>query len=134
MGLCFLWNIKFFHRHQTPRTANETEKNIFLLQRESLEEALRQLYVLDALDIDGKITEIGKQMAALPLDPSLSRTLLAARTLGCLPDALTIAGMLSSEATFSGHRFAASALHCGILHLCRGPVPCFSRMNNLRDL
>jgi ATP-dependent RNA helicase DHX8/PRP22 len=48
----------------------------------SLCEALRQLYVLDALDIDGGITPTGKAMAALPLEPALARALLEAHKLG----------------------------------------------------
>lgn len=48
----------------------------------SLCEALRQLYVLDALDVDGAITAIGRAMAALPLEPALARALLEAHKLG----------------------------------------------------
>lgn len=48
----------------------------------SLCEALRQLYVLDALDIDGNITQLGRTMANLPLEPALARALLEAHTLG----------------------------------------------------
>ena len=43
-----------------------------------LEDALRQLFVLDAIDKDGHITSLGKKMAKFPLDPSLSRALIAA--------------------------------------------------------
>lgn len=43
-----------------------------------LEDALRQLFVLDAIDEDGHITPLGKKMAKFPLDPSLSRALVAA--------------------------------------------------------
>ncbi|CAM6127163.1 unnamed protein product [Calypogeia fissa] len=39
-------------------------------------------------------------MAALPLDPSLARALLAAEELGCLDQALTMAAMLSYESIF----------------------------------
>lgn len=69
------------------------------MQREGLEDALRQLYVLDAIDIDGKITAIGRKMAALPLDPSLGRALLAAQELGCLPEMMTVAAMVSPESS-----------------------------------
>lgn len=48
----------------------------------SLCEALRQLYVLDALDVDGGITPTGRAMAALPLEPALARALLEAHKLG----------------------------------------------------
>lgn len=73
-------------------------------QSEALEDALRQLFILDALDRDGHITDLGKRMAALPLEPSLARSLVAAADHDCLPDALTIAAMLSAETIFSGNR------------------------------
>ncbi|KAI3426778.1 RNA helicase [Psidium guajava] len=63
----------------------------------SLEDALKQLYLIDAIDEDGSITSIGRTMAELPLEPSLSRTLMEANEYGCLPQALTIAAMLSAE-------------------------------------
>ena len=66
-------------------------------QRENLIDALRQLYVLDAIDSDGKITSIGREMAVLPLDPSLARALLAAKELNCLDEMLSVASMLSPE-------------------------------------
>lgn len=67
--------------------------------RESLEDALRQLYLIDAIDENGQITHIGRTMAELPLEPSLSRTLIEANELGCLSQALTVAAMLSAEIT-----------------------------------
>ena len=74
-------------------------------QSEALEDALRQLFVLDALDRDGHITGLGKRMAALPLEPSLARSLVAAADHDCLPDALTVAAMLSADTIFSGNRY-----------------------------
>lgn len=68
-----------------------------LVQRAALEDALRQLHVLDALDVDGRVTPTGKAMAALPLEPSLARALLAAREFGCLEEMLSVAGLLSVE-------------------------------------
>ncbi|KAF9599639.1 hypothetical protein IFM89_001585 [Coptis chinensis] len=65
--------------------------------RESLEDALRQLYLIDAIDENGSITLVGRAMADLPLEPSLSRTLLEANEYGCLSQALTVAAMLSAE-------------------------------------
>ena len=76
------------------------------LQRGALEDALRQLYLLDALDSDGRVTALGRAMCALPLEPSLARSLLAAVDLDCLPDALTVAAMLSAESVFAGNRCA----------------------------
>ncbi|KAJ4960743.1 hypothetical protein NE237_020653 [Protea cynaroides] len=67
--------------------------------RESLEDALKQLYLVDAIDENGSITDIGRTMAELPLEPSLSRTLMEANEFGCLSQALTVAAMLSAETT-----------------------------------
>ncbi|XP_020588625.1 probable pre-mRNA-splicing factor ATP-dependent RNA helicase DEAH4 isoform X2 [Phalaenopsis equestris] len=67
--------------------------------RESLADALRQLYLIDAIDEDGMITHVGRTMAELPLEPSLSRTLIEANELGCLSQALTVVAMLSAEIT-----------------------------------
>ncbi|MBA0648802.1 hypothetical protein Goklo_016447, partial [Gossypium klotzschianum] len=85
---------------------------------ESLEDALKQLYLIDAIDENGSITSIGRTMAVvvmismdvapktgtlvdmnlkLPLEPSLSRTLIEANEYGCLSQALTVAAMLSAE-------------------------------------
>ena len=75
-----------------------------MVQRSSLEDALRQLFVLEALDEDGHITHIGRQIVGLPLDPALARSLLAAAELSCVPDMLSIAAMLSAESIFTGGR------------------------------
>lgn len=69
-----------------------------------MEDALRQLYVLDCLDEDGGITPLGERMARLPLDPSLARVLAAAAELGCLDEALSVCAMLSSDSVFAGNR------------------------------
>ncbi|KAK3119988.1 hypothetical protein QOZ80_9AG0679070 [Eleusine coracana subsp. coracana] len=72
--------------------------------RESLEDALRQLYLIDAIDENGQITDVGRMMAELPLEPSLSRTLIEANELGCLSQALTVAAVLSAEITLRATR------------------------------
>ena len=78
-----------------------------IVQRSSLEDALRQLFVLEALDEDGHITDIGRRIVGLPLDPALARSLLAAADLACVPDMLSIAAMLSAESIFTGGRCGA---------------------------
>nr|GEZ23481.1 probable pre-mRNA-splicing factor ATP-dependent RNA helicase DEAH4 [Tanacetum cinerariifolium] len=66
---------------------------------ESLQDALKQLFLIDAIDANGTITSIGKIMAELPLEPLLARTLIVANKNDCLPQALTVASMLSVEGT-----------------------------------
>ncbi len=46
--------------------------------RDGLAEALRSLHALGALDARGGLTALGRDMAQLPLDPSLARMLLHA--------------------------------------------------------
>jgi len=66
----------------------------------ALVDALRQLFVLDAIDADGRITTLGRAMAALPLDPPLARATLAARDAGCLREMAGLVGLLSAERVF----------------------------------
>ncbi|KAI3910941.1 hypothetical protein MKW98_022628 [Papaver atlanticum] len=65
--------------------------------RDSLEDALKQLYLIGAVDESGAITQIGRTMSELPLEPALSRTLIEANEYGCLSQALTVVAMLSAE-------------------------------------
>nr|GEV41400.1 probable pre-mRNA-splicing factor ATP-dependent RNA helicase DEAH4 isoform X2 [Tanacetum cinerariifolium] len=71
---------------------------------ESLQDAIKQLFLIDAIDANGTITIIGKTMAELPLEPSLARTLIEPNKNNCLPQALTVAAMLSVEGTLLPRR------------------------------
>eukprot|EP01043_Picozoa_sp_COSAG02_P019906 COSAG02_NODE_970_length_15551_cov_4.985698_16_plen_835_part_01 len=63
-----------------------------------LVEACKQLYLLGALDSDGEITALGRQMAKIPVEPALARVLLAAAAAGdILEDVVTVVAMLGSE-------------------------------------
>lgn len=70
--------------------------------REALEKALLQLFNLHALDESGRISEIGRQIAKLPLTAPLGRVLLAAAENGssCLEDVIDIISCLSVENIF----------------------------------
>ena len=97
----------------------------FLLQREALENALKQLWVLDALDIDGGITPLGRQMVSLPLEPSLARALIAATQLGCLSQATTVAAMLSAESIFQGNRSGHACTTVNALSMYSSLLSCY---------
>jgi len=43
--------------------------------------ALEQLFILKALDNQGKITELGKKMAEFPLEPAYARVLIASQVI-----------------------------------------------------
>lgn len=70
--------------------------------RDSLEKALLQLFNIQALQETGKISDIGLQIAKLPLTPPLGRVLLAAAEHGqnCLLDVIDIISSLSVENIF----------------------------------
>jgi ATP-dependent helicase HrpA len=58
----------------------------------------QQLLVeLGALDDNGRLTGIGKQLAHLPVDPRIGRMLIAARDKACLHEVLVIAAALTSQ-------------------------------------
>lgn len=63
-------------------------------------DALKQLFILDALDEGGNATPLGKLMSAFPLEPKLSRALIEAIVLGCGRDMVKIVSMLSVEHIF----------------------------------
>ncbi|KAM3911595.1 pre-mRNA-splicing factor ATP-dependent RNA helicase DHX16 isoform 1-T2 [Leptodactylus fuscus] len=62
---------------------------------ETLVLALEQLYALGALNHLGELTKLGRRMAELPVDPMLSKMILASEKYGCAEQILTIAAMLS---------------------------------------
>ena len=53
------------------------------------------LQELNAVDEDRALTEVGRELARLPLDPRITRMLVAARAEGCLEQVLIIAAALS---------------------------------------
>lgn len=70
--------------------------------REGLEKALIQLFQLQALKESGEITNIGLQMAKLPLSVSLARVLLAAKEpeMNCDSEVIDIISCLNVENIF----------------------------------
>lgn len=70
--------------------------------REALEKALLQLYQLGALTESGAISEIGQQMAKLPLTVSLGRVLIASAEpdFDCVSEVIDIISCLSVENIF----------------------------------
>ncbi|XP_069054383.1 pre-mRNA-splicing factor ATP-dependent RNA helicase DHX16 isoform X2 [Lepisosteus oculatus] len=62
---------------------------------ETLVLALEQLYALGALNHRGELTKLGRRMAELPVDPMLSKMILASEQYKCSEEILAIAAMLS---------------------------------------
>uniref|UniRef100_A0A8C0FQR5 Helicase-associated domain-containing protein n=1 Tax=Bubo bubo TaxID=30461 RepID=A0A8C0FQR5_BUBBB len=77
---------------------------------ESLMQALEDLDYLAALDNDGNLSEFGIIMSEFPLDPQLSKSILASCEFECVDEMLTIAAMLLAPK----------------LRLCFKPKYCFS--------
>ncbi|XP_049934854.1 pre-mRNA-splicing factor ATP-dependent RNA helicase DEAH1-like isoform X2 [Nymphaea colorata] len=62
---------------------------------EALVKALEQLFALDALNSRGELTKTGSRMAELPLDPMLSKMIVASDKYKCSEEIISIAAMLS---------------------------------------
>jgi pre-mRNA-splicing factor ATP-dependent RNA helicase DHX16 len=62
---------------------------------ETLLRALEQLYALGALNDRGELTKLGRRMAEFPLDPMLSKMLVASDKYLCSEEIVTICAMLS---------------------------------------
>ena len=64
-------------------------------ETESLQEDALCRYALGALNSAGELTKLGRRMAEFPLDPQLSKALLASEDLRCSEEMVTIAAMVS---------------------------------------
>lgn len=62
--------------------------------------ALEELYALSALDDEGLLTRLGRKMADFPMEPALSKVLLASVEMGCSDEMLSIVAMLCVQSVF----------------------------------
>ncbi|XP_055388547.1 LOW QUALITY PROTEIN: probable pre-mRNA-splicing factor ATP-dependent RNA helicase mog-1 [Condylostylus longicornis] len=67
----------------------------------SLEKGLQLLTTIGAIDRSGDMTEFGKKIAALPVDPEFGKFLLDSYEFGCTAEVLTIVSILNSDPIFS---------------------------------
>ncbi|KAM5582342.1 putative pre-mRNA-splicing factor ATP-dependent RNA helicase DEAH5 [Rosa sericea] len=67
---------------------------------QALISAMEQLYSLGALDEEGFLTRLGRKMSEFPLDPPLSKMLLASVDLRCSDEILTIIAMIQTGNVF----------------------------------
>lgn len=65
-----------------------------------LRNSLIQLYLLGALNKEQELTNHGKLMADIPLEPNLSNLLIKSLEFNCLNEVLTLVSILSSESIF----------------------------------
>ncbi|CAK5284405.1 unnamed protein product, partial [Mycena citricolor] len=64
---------------------------------ETLMRALELLYALGALNDRGELTKLGRRMAEFPVDPMLSKAIIASEQYVCTDEVLTIISMLSES-------------------------------------
>jgi len=67
---------------------------------QTLVTALEALYGLAALDDEGLLTRLGRQMAEFPLEPPLSKMLITSVDLDCAEELLSVVAMLSVDEIF----------------------------------
>ncbi|KAI3464059.1 hypothetical protein Pfo_020722 [Paulownia fortunei] len=106
-GKCYrLYTESAFHNEMPPTTIPEIQSinlgmtTLNLKAMGALISAMAQLYSLGALDEEGLLTKLGRKMAEFPLDPPLSKMLLASVDLGCSDEILTIIPMIQTGNIF----------------------------------
>jgi ATP-dependent helicase HrpA len=63
--------------------------------RRSVRDGVQLLQELGAFDVPGEITDLGRRLARLPVDPRLGRMILAAGAEGCVREVLVLAAALT---------------------------------------
>jgi ATP-dependent RNA helicase DHX8/PRP22 len=76
---------------------------------QTLVSALEMLFNLGALDEEGLLTRLGRKMAEFPLEPPMSKMLIASVDLACSEEILTIVAMLSAQNIFYRPKEKAAA-------------------------
>ncbi|KAF8333508.1 mRNA splicing factor RNA helicase [Cantharellus anzutake] len=66
---------------------------------ETLMRALELLYALGALNDRGELTKLGRRMAEFPVDPMLSKAIIASEDYHCTDEVLSIVSMLSESSS-----------------------------------
>ncbi len=63
----------------------------------AIQDGYKTLFELGALDSNNELTEIGRKLSRLPVDPRIGRMILAAENEGCLREMLIIASVLEIQ-------------------------------------
>jgi len=76
-------------------------------KRENVIRSLESLYLLGALDVNGKPTSLGKQMSLLPLAPELGKVLLFSSSgeVNCVAEVIDIIACMSASTASSNAIF-----------------------------
>jgi pre-mRNA-splicing factor ATP-dependent RNA helicase DHX15/PRP43 len=59
--------------------------------------AVAELFHLGALDAEARLTPVGRQIAALPVEPKLAKVVVAASRFGCTAEATALVAMLAEQ-------------------------------------
>ena len=62
--------------------------------------SMYSLWILNAMDNTGKLTDKGRLMVEFPMDPAMSKMLITSCDMGCSEEMLTIVSMLSVPTIF----------------------------------
>ena len=81
--------------------------------RRHVNDGLRLLRELGAVDAGGGLTKIGRLLVRFPLDPRIGRMLLEADALGCVAEVLAIASFLSVPDPRERHRHTSTGGRSG---------------------
>jgi len=73
---------------------------------EAMMRALEMLHFLGAVDDECDLTKVGEHMAEFPVDPHLSKFLIASASRGCCEEVIAIIAMLSVPPPFQRPRYA----------------------------
>ncbi|GAA3218174.1 ATP-dependent RNA helicase HrpA [Actinocorallia longicatena] len=65
--------------------------------RRNIKDGVDLLHELNALDAEQKLTEVGRKLARLPVDPRMGRMILEADKNGCVTEVMVIAAALSIQ-------------------------------------
>jgi HrpA-like RNA helicase len=77
---------------------------IDLPRLESINDALEYLFLVRAVDNAGNITQLGRRLSSIPLDPNLAVSLIKSIDFECFDDVATIAAMLTVDQIHSDVR------------------------------
>ncbi|MGQ9564470.1 MAG: ATP-dependent RNA helicase HrpA [Thermogutta sp.] len=64
---------------------------------DAIRDGYKTLFEIGAVDESGKLTDLGRRLAKLPVDPRIGRMILAAHEEGCLHEVLIIAAALETD-------------------------------------
>ncbi|KAK0195247.1 ATP-dependent RNA helicase Prh1 [Armillaria mellea] len=64
---------------------------------DSIKAAFKTLFIIDGIDKKKELTQIGRRMAAFPLEPIHARAILASKDYGCTSEILSIISILSAS-------------------------------------